>query len=462
MADDGVVWSPQVGPQSDASAARTFCDELMYGGAVFGGKTDFLLGDFATDVGQGKAWAGILFRQSFPELEEVIERSMELYSQMGAEYQVGTKTWRWPSGALLRLRSLDTVDDFTKYMGFSYAWIGWDELPLHASMKPYHRMKSRLRGPGRHKRIRATGNPGGRCHSEIKEYFGIGTWPKGYHLIPDAETGMSRMFIPSRVRDNQIGLSADPGYVDRLKGVGDPELVKSWLDGDWDSVVGAYFGMFRRSAAEVEPFEIPQNWPVFTCGDYGEVNPTWWGIIAVDSDDDVWVVDEYYRAGAGGADHARGIRDMVANCPYIRISRPRLNLAPADMWTKRRPGEASQALAPQDSFAKLGVHLTRANMDRVNGWRNLKDLMYASRIKFFKGRTSRVLDSIASVMRDEHNPEDVLKGGDDHPADGLRYGINHVYKARKAPESVPTGVGSGQHLLDMIKGMGDLEGRGVL
>jgi hypothetical protein len=77
---------------------------------------------------------------------------------------------------------------------------------------------------------------------------------------------------------------------------------------------------------------------------------------------------------------------MANNCPYV-TERPRLNLAPADMWTKRAPGEASQALAPKDSFEAVGLHLTRTNSARVNGWRNIKDLMYAGRLKFFKGRT---------------------------------------------------------------------------
>ena len=107
------------------------------------------------------------------------------------------------------------------------------------------------------------------------------------------------------------------------------------------------------------------------------------------------------------------------------------------MWTKRRPGEASQALSPSDSFAKEGVYLTRANMERINGWRNLKDLLYCKRIKFFKGRTDKVLGSLSSVVRDQTNPEDVMKGGDDHPAAALRYGINHVYRPRiKKPEPV--------------------------
>jgi hypothetical protein len=407
----------------------------MFGGAAGGGKTDFLLGDFLSDIEQGNAWTGILFRLSYPELDEVIERSHQIYPYVGGEYLVGQKVWKFPTGAVLRLRHLESPEDFVKYLGHSYSWQGWDELPSWHSLKPYHMMKSRLRGPAKDKRIRASGNPGGRCHSEIKEYFGIGTHPRGYHLIPDRTTRMSRMFIPSKVSDNKILLENDPEYIHRLAGVGDPELVKAWLDGDWDAVVGAYFSMFRKSQCEVEPFPIPRGWPVFSCMDYGESNPTWCGLITVDFDDTVYVIDEYWREDAGGAEHARGVSDLIENCPFIDTGTSR-NLAPHDMWTKRKPGEASQALSPKDSFHTEGVYLTRANMERVNGWRNLKDLIYAKRIKFFKHRTERVMASLSSVQRDPKNPEDVLKGGDDHPADGLRYGINHVYRPSKAEKSV--------------------------
>ncbi len=460
MESDRYCWSPQPGPQSDACATASFCDELFYGGAVFGGKTQFLLGDFASDVDQGSDWVGILFRQSFPELEEIIECALQIFPQMGAEYQVGTKTWRWPDGAVLRLRSLDSINDFTKYMGFSYSWIGWDELPLHETMKPYHRMKSRLRGPARNKRIRATGNPGGRCHAEIKEYFQINTHKYGYHLIRDDATKTTRMFIPSKVKDNRIGLQADPGYIDRLRGVGDPELIKGWLEGDWDAIVGAYFSMFRRSEVEEDSFEIPEGWAHFTCMDYGESMATWCGLLAVDSDWNVYVVDEYYREDAGGADHARGVLAMLDNYFRLRKDRCRLHLAPHDMWTKRKPGEATQAAAPVDSFVKQGIHLTRANMERVNGARNVKDLLYAGRLKFFRGKTEHVLESLGTVMRDPHDPEDVLKGGNDHPYDGLRYGINHVYKPRPAKKKTVTAPNTGKAVLDALMQM-DEQGRAI-
>jgi len=66
----------------------------------------------------------------------------------------------------------------------------------------------------------------------------------------------------------------------------------------------------------------------------------------------------------------------------------------------------------------------------------------------------------AALQRDPNDPEDVLKGGDDHPADGLRYGVNHVYRPRrKAPEK-PQAPNHGQNVLDLIASMAnDRQGR---
>tara|TARA_R100000808_G_scaffold7522_1_gene22031 strand:+ start:2355 stop:3740 length:1386 start_codon:yes stop_codon:yes gene_type:complete len=439
-------WAAQPGPQRTAVWMGSAVDELFYGGAVFGGKSDFLLGDFAQDLDQGSKWKGVLFRLSYPDLEEIIDRSHEIYPHCGGEYLVGKYTWKFPGGAVLRLRHLEREQDYTKYMGWSLSWIGWDELPSWETLTPYRMMTSRLRGAAMNKRIRATGNPGGRCHNEIKEYFGIGDYPQGMVPLQDSDSGMVRMFVPSKLTDNKLGLGRDPGYEQRLENLGDPELIKAWKDGDWDAVIGNYFSMFSRKDAVVDGFEIPSTWSVFSCMDYGESNPTWAGLIAVDYDDSVWVIDEYYRAGAGGADHARAIAAMIDNCPYLR-HRPRLHLAPPDMWTRRAPGEASQAKAPKDSFEAEGIHLTRANADRITGWRNLKDLMYSGRIKFFRHRTDRVVESLATVQRCSRNAEDVEKGGDDHPADGLRYGINHVYRPRRA-DVRPSG--DGQTLIDRL------------
>jgi hypothetical protein len=67
--DEG-PWTPQTGPQTEAILARSI-PELLFGGAVFGGKTDFLLGDFLQDVPvyQG-AWRRVLFAR-LGEMDDV-------------------------------------------------------------------------------------------------------------------------------------------------------------------------------------------------------------------------------------------------------------------------------------------------------------------------------------------------------------------------------------------------------
>ena len=446
----GYSWSPQPGPQSDAIATAAFCDEVLYGGAVFGGKTDYLLGDFAQGIDQGSAWIGVLFRQTAPELDDIISRSHQIYPHLGGEYLVGAKVWRFASGAELRLRHMESENDFTRYMGWSLSWLGWDELGNWPTLKAYSNMISRLRGPALNKRIRATANPGGRCHLELKEYFHIDECPSGYKLFLHEASGTSRMFIPSRVEDNKIGLADDPGYMRRLENLGDAELIRALRDGDWDSVVGSYFSMYRRSRVEVAPFVIPSEWPLFLCLDYGEENPTAALLLAVDFDDTVWVIDEYYRSGpCSGLDHARGIGQMLKSSSHTEGRMPKLFLAPGDMWTTRKPGEATAALSPADSFNRESLYLTRANTNRINGWRNVKDLLYSDRLKFFKGYTDQVLSSLGSVQRDPHNAEDVLKAGNDHSADALRYGINHVYRPRKAAH-VDNSPGTGSHLIGEI------------
>src|SRR5882757_11561105 len=111
--NSGIVtpWRAQPGPQLTA-IRRDTVDELLYGGAVFGGKSDFLLGDFAQDVPRpyGQHWHGILFRKNYPQLEDLIARSKEIYPPWfpGVGWSNQTKTWTWPNGATLKMRFMES------------------------------------------------------------------------------------------------------------------------------------------------------------------------------------------------------------------------------------------------------------------------------------------------------------------------------------------------------------------
>ncbi len=50
--------------------------------------------------------------------------------------------------------------------------------------------------------MRLTGNPGGPGHQWVKARY-IDPAPMGWQPIRDPETGLDRVYIPSRVTDNQ-------------------------------------------------------------------------------------------------------------------------------------------------------------------------------------------------------------------------------------------------------------------
>jgi len=120
-----VIWKPEP-KQHLALTCPAF--ELFYGGARFGGKSDFLLADFLDGIKLGENHRGILFRKTYSELEELTFRSKQLYPHIGGQYSETKRTWTFPSGSALKLRFLEIDRDVEKYQGHAYTWIGFDEL----------------------------------------------------------------------------------------------------------------------------------------------------------------------------------------------------------------------------------------------------------------------------------------------------------------------------------------------
>jgi hypothetical protein len=83
-----------------------------------------------------------------------------------------------------------------------------------------------------------------------------------------------RIFIPGRITDHDL---LGPEYVANLQMSGSPELVRAWLEGDWDVVAGAYFPEFSRGRHVLEPTEFPADWRRFTATDWGSARPFWTG-----------------------------------------------------------------------------------------------------------------------------------------------------------------------------------------
>ena len=116
------------------------CDdyEVLYGGAAGGGKSDALLVDawsLPESGPQHPKHKGVLFRRSFPELRDLIDRAREIYPRFisGVKYDKNDHVFTTPSGAKVEFGYLNNDNDRFKYRGRAWNKIGFDELTLWAT-----------------------------------------------------------------------------------------------------------------------------------------------------------------------------------------------------------------------------------------------------------------------------------------------------------------------------------------
>jgi hypothetical protein len=283
-----IVWEPQLGPQTWLLSCPVF--ELFFGGARGGGKSDGMLGDFASHADEfGEDAIGLIIRRDLVQLKELIERSKQIYKLLGAVWHVGEKMWRFPNGARLVFAYLDSDDDADRYQGHSYSRIYVEELGNFPSPVPIFKLMACIRSSNPKVRcgFRATGNPGGPGHLWIKKRY-IEPAPRGMQIIKTKfinpftkeEYEQERVFIPSKITDNRYNNNA--AYVARLQMVGNARLVDAWLLGNWDIIEGAYFDEWDERRHVIDQFIIPAHWTRFTSMDWGSARPSavlWWAVV---------------------------------------------------------------------------------------------------------------------------------------------------------------------------------------
>ena len=155
-----VVWRPQ--PRQREFMRRPE-PEALYGGAAGGGKSDALIIEALRQV-QIPHYRGLILRKTFPQLSDLVDKSLVYYRRAfpEAQYNATSHVWVFPSGAKIYFGSMQYTKDRTNYQGKAFDFIGFDEL-THFEWEEYSYMMSRNRptGPGTRVYLRATTNPGG-------------------------------------------------------------------------------------------------------------------------------------------------------------------------------------------------------------------------------------------------------------------------------------------------------------
>jgi hypothetical protein len=322
------------------------------------------------------------------------------------------------------MRYLKHDNDADGYQGHQYTWIGFDELTNHATPYAYNKLKACLRNPhGIHGRIRSSGNPGGKGHLWVKNRF-IDVSPSFTPFV-DPETGLERIFIPSRITDNKY-LRDNRQYIALLKSSGSAELVKAWLDGDWDVIAGAYFDCWDRDRHVISPFTIPKTWTRFRSFDWGSSKPFsvgWWAISEGDNGIQRGALIRYREWYGSNGEPNVGLKmtaEQVAAGIVSRSVGETITYSVADPACWKVDGGPSIS----ERMMKAGVLFRKADNSRINGWDQMRQRFVGMDDEPMIYCFSTCTDSIRTIpalQHDELKPEDVDSEMEDHAADDWRY-----------------------------------------
>lgn len=491
------AWAPQ--PGSQEYFLKCPVDEVLYEGNRGPGKTDALLMDFFQDVnvGWGADWVGILFRKTYPELQDVIEKSRKWFKLVspGAKFNEAKSEWTFPTGEKLYFRQFAKPADYWKYHGHAYPWIGWEELCTYANDECYKSMFSCSRSTrkGMPRKVRATANPYGPGHNWVKHRWALPVAPGQIvgRYIADSrdhtgELEPPRIAIHGNLDENQILLRADPGYKARIRAAArNPAELAAWLFGSWDIVAGGMIDdvwAHCRDACVVKPFPIPEAWRIDRSMDWGSSKPSsigWWatsngedyrdadGRIRSTVKGDIFRVAELYTWTGKPNEGTRQLATEISR-EAVQLEVDRGWRRPG--WTRVRPGPGDRSMFDEengncihddltkrvrlaDGTEYKGISFVEADkgpQSRKQGWQALRTWIRNTKPKdkqpvreepglFVFSTCQHFLRTVPVLPRDEKDMDDVDTEAEDHVGDEVRYKLRQIRNETRSRRAVGPG-----------------------
>lgn len=386
---------------------------IGYGGARGGGKSHVIMAQIALDDCQRRPGIKFLFLRKIQKaakesFEDLINRVLLTTPH---EYHPSEHRLLFPNGSRIIIGGYRDEKEIAGYLGIEYDGIAIEEATLITESK-YRMILGSLRTSKKDWRPRAylSTNPGGVGHAWFRREF-------VYPPIPG-----KTVFIRAKYTDNAY-LNVE--YVDYLQSL-PGDLGKAWRDGDWDVFEGQAFSAFNHETHVIDPFPIPQHWPVWRGIDWGFTAPFACLWFAYDPERNrYYVTREVYQTQLTVTQQCRLIH---INTPPDERERIHITYADPSMWSVKTSGSVITTTA--DEYAREGVPLTKAVNDRLTGKRKIDNLLAVREdglpgLLIFRS-CYNLIRTLPLLVHDTNNPEDIDTQQEDHAYDALRYGLSNT------------------------------------
>jgi predicted phage terminase large subunit-like protein len=226
---------------------RSYALEGLFGGAAGGGKSSALL-MAALQYVDVPGYSAILFRRTFADLSlpgALMDRFRLWVAQHDdVHWNNNTYIATFPSGARISFGYLNNVNDYLRYKGSEFQFIGMDEV-TEIRESDYRYLFSRLRRPASGPlskvplRMRAASNP-------------APNWVRQRFIVEGKQ--QNRIFVPSKLTDNP-GIDPD-SYRQALAALDPIERRRLEMGDWWATTLGTCFD--RTSFVIIDSSEVPQ------------------------------------------------------------------------------------------------------------------------------------------------------------------------------------------------------------